>query len=440
MRIRTFSGPDMKAVMAEVRDALGADAVILSTREIKDVGIEVQAAVESTTHRKDEYDHAADTIAREADLERRLREDLLGVIRTETLRSRSEKRIAAETEHGRVASEAIEPQDLHARVREDGWVRTGTLGIVARRIRAPGAIDPDPRMLHGKPPQKPHLNGHAVEVPRKPNAETIRLSRALEFHGIPKLLKADLLRTARGVESEDAASALAHALDMRLSFDPIAALPRRPVMLIGQPGVGKTVTAAKLAARAVLLGRGVDIITTDTLRAGAREQMQSFTSILKEKLISINDAEELEAYLADLKDKKSKRPCIIDTPGTNPYSRTELKDLRKFVKALDVEPVLVAAAGMDAAELCDIAHIFATLGVHRMIMTRLDAARRLGSILAAADSAKLSLAQFSMTPYVARGLSTMNPMSLARLLLDEPGGGNPRTDDPDSPILPEASS
>jgi len=75
-----------------------------------------------------------------------------------------------------------------------------------------------------------------------------------------------------------------------------------------------------------------------------------------------------------------------------------------------------------------------------MIMPRLDAARRLGSILAAADSAKLSLAQFSMTPYIARGLSTMNPMSLARLLLDEPGGGNPRTDDEDPTAPPETLS
>ncbi len=45
-----------------------------------------------------------------------------------------------------------------------------------------------------------------------------------------------------------------------------------------------------------------------------------------------------------------------------------------------------------------------------------------------------------MTPYIARGLSAMNPMSLARLLLDEPGGGNPRTDDLDSTIPPETLS
>jgi flagellar biosynthesis protein FlhF len=63
-----------------------------------------------------------------------------------------------------------------------------------------------------------------------------------------------------------------------------------------------------------------------------------------------------------------------------------------------------------------------------MIATRIDAARRLGSIIAAADTGKLSLAQFSMTPYIARGLSTMNPMSLARLFLDEPGG-NARSDE-----------
>ena len=428
MRVRTFFGTDMKSVMADVREALGADAVILSSRPAKGGGIEIQAAVEGTVRPRSQETASGEEIAREADLERRLREDLLGVIRTETLRSRSQKLAVRET--ARVASEAIDTRALHAQVREDGWVRTGTLGIVSRRIRAPGAIDPDPRMLNGSGTSRhaPRVSANETSN-RKPKEENSRLRRALEFHGVPKLLMVDLLRTARAMDAEDATSALAHALDMRFTFDPIAALPRRPVMLIGGPGAGKTVTAAKLASRAVLLGRGVDIISTDTLRAGAKEQMESFTSILKEELASIGTAEELEAYLTDLRDKGAKRPCIIDTPGTNPYSRSELKDLRKFVKALDVEPVLVAAAGADPGELTDMAHIFATLGVQRMILTRIDAARRLGSILAAADSAKLSLAQFSMTPYIARGLSAMNPMSFARLLLDEPGGGNPHTDE-----------
>src|SRR5262249_33963237 len=140
MRVRTFSGSDTKQVMDEVREALGADAVILSSRPLKGGGIEVQAAVEAAKPRRAQETAAADELAREADLERRLREDLLGVIRTETLRSRSQKRAAAEAARDSHA-ETIEIQ-AGRETREDGWVRTGTLGIVTRRIKAPGAIEP----------------------------------------------------------------------------------------------------------------------------------------------------------------------------------------------------------------------------------------------------------------------------------------------------------
>jgi flagellar biosynthesis protein FlhF len=225
------------------------------------------------------------------------------------------------------------------------------------------------------------------------------------------------------MDTDDLSGSLALALDARFALDPIPALPSRPIMLVGPPGAGKTVTAAKLAARAVLLGRGVDIISTDTLRAGAREQMQSFTSILKEELICSNRPDDLEEHLKRRAAAPKRRPVIIDTPGTNPFSKAEIGDLRKFVKALDVEPVLVIAAGGDAAELTDVAHVFATLGTSRMITTRIDTVRRIGGVLAAADSAKLNLAQVSMTPYIARGLSTLNPMSLARLLLEPRGDG-----------------
>jgi flagellar biosynthesis protein FlhF len=427
MKIRVFTGATMQSVMADVRAGLGPDAVILSTRRLKGGEFEVQAAIEGVRRHAAGGVKAAEAIAREADLERRLRQDLLGVMRTETLRSKSAKRTGAPP-----AKHAEEDKELaaaaHAEVREDGWVRTGTLGIVARRIRAPGAIPPDPSLVARSHETMRRPAPHDQEAAIG-GVDFNRIKRALEFHNVPRLLAADLFKSARVMATEDAASALAYALDLRFTLDPIPALPRRPIMLIGPPGAGKTVTAAKLAARAVLLGRGVDIISTDAVRAGAKEQMESFTSILKEDLVCVNSAAELEAELKDIREREPKRPCIIDTPGTNPYSRTELRDLRKFVRALDIEPVLVAAAGGDAGELSDTAQIFSTLGVERMIVTRIDAARRLGGILAAADSTKLSLAQFSMTPYIGRGLSTMNPMSLSRLLLDEPGA-HPPTNEP----------
>jgi flagellar biosynthesis protein FlhF len=435
MKIRIFNGTTMQTAMADVRAALGPDAVILSSRRLKSGEFEVQAAVETVRRPHADAQKEAEAIAREADLEQRLRQDLLGVMRTETLRSKSAKQ-ASRSQPSHRSDQDLALETIPREVREDGWVRTGTLGIVARRIRAPGAIPPDPRLKAARSATiaNPARRGGAGDG-EDLGSDLERIKRALDFHAVPRLLCADLLKSARAMATEDAVSALAHALDLRFTLDPIPALPRRPVMLVGPPGAGKTVTVAKLAARAVLLGRGVDIISTDTLRAGAREQMQSFTSILKEELVCVNTSAELEAHLQALRTREPKRPCVIDTPGTNPFSRSELRDLRKFVRALDVEPVLVVAAGGEPAEQADMAQIFATLGVQRLIVTRIDAARRLGSILAAADSAKLSLAQFSMTPYIGRGLSTMNPMSLARLLLGEPGAHSASSEI--EPELPE---
>lgn len=440
MKIRIFKSASMQAAMAEVRAELGPDAVILASRRVKTGEFEVQAAVETVRRAAADTHKAAAAIVREADLEQRLRQDLLGVMRTETLRSKSAKRTDRAGPQLPHHDEAIPLSAIPKETREDGWVRTGTLGIVSRRIRAPGAIPADPRLKAARGATVgalPRTAPHTAEIDEH-NHDMERIRRALEFHGVPKLLAADLLKSARQMESEDAASALAYALDLRFTLEPIPALPNRPVMLIGPPGAGKTVTVAKLAARAALLGRGVDILSTDTLRAGAKEQMQSFASILKEELVCVNNSAELETRLSDLRHQEPRRPCFIDTPGTNPFSRAELKDLRSFVRALDVEPVLVVAAGGDAAELSDIAHVFATHGVQRFVVTRIDAARRLGGILAAADGAKLSLAQFSMTPYIGRGLSTMNPMSLARLLLDEPRATtSTATHDPTESDIPE---
>lgn len=439
MKIRVFKTASMQAAMAEVRAALGPDAVILASRRLKTGEFEVQAAVESVRRAGAESHKAAAAIVREADLEQRLRQDLLGVMRTETMRSKSAKRTDRAGPQLPHHDEAIPLSAIPKEVREDGWVRTGTLGIVSRRIRAPGAIPADPRLKAARTTTitaTPRAPAPSIDLGEH-QVDHERIRHALDFHAVPKLLAADLLKSAKQMESEDAVSALAYALDLRFTLEPIPALPNRPVMLIGPPGAGKTVTVAKLAARAVLLGRGVDILSTDTLRAGAKEQMQSFTSILKQELVCVNNSSELEVRLAEMRRQEPRRPCFIDTPGTNPFSRAELKDLRSFVRALDVEPVLVVAAGGDAAELSDIAHVFATHGVQRFIVTRIDAARRLGGILAAADSAKLSLAQFSMTPYIGRGLSTMNAMSLARLLLDEPRTQASATHDHTERDIPE---
>ena len=249
------------------------------------------------------------------------------------------------------------------------------------------------------------------EEERPDAVATIR--QALTFHGTPPRLAERLVQAAGALDTDDPILAFAGALDATFTFAP---LPEpgagRPIMLVGPPGVGKTITTAKLAARATLAGTSVRVITTDTQRAGGVEQLAAFTRLLKLDLETTDTIESLREAVA-----AADHPVYIDTAGTNPFSDTEMDHLSGLVQAADAEPVLVLAAGGDAMESADIAASFAAIGAGRLLVTRLDMARRLGSILAAADAARIRFSDVSITPQVADGLSPINPLSLARLIM-----------------------
>jgi len=240
------------------------------------------------------------------------------------------------------------------------------------------------------------------------------LTEALQFHGLPERLSTRLISLARSIDLEDDESMLAGALDAGFDFSPMNLLPRKPIMLVGQPGAGKTVTIAKLAARAVMAGKSVRVITTDTIRAGGVTQLKAFTDILNTPLEKADAPDILRSAISDAGEDDL---ILIDSPGTNPFNSVEIRDLKRFVSIEGVEPVLVIAAGGDVAESSDIASAWRPLGIKRVIFTRLDATRRYGAIIAAADATGFVLGDVSLSPYVAEGLKVLNPLTMARLLM-----------------------
>ena len=244
-------------------------------------------------------------------------------------------------------------------------------------------------------------------------AKTVR--QALSYHGTPPRLVQRLVESAGGLGIEDPVTAFAAAIEANFEFAPLPQIREDvPAMLIGPPGAGKTVTVAKLAARAILGGRRAGLITTDTQRAGGIEQLRAFARILKLDLKTAHTTAELRRAVAD---SLGGGPLYIDTPGTNPFSDTEMDHLQGLISEAKAEPVLVVAAGGDAMEAADVAASFAAIGATRVLVTRLDMARRIGSILAAADAGRLKFCDVSITPYVADGLSSINALSLARLMM-----------------------
>jgi flagellar biosynthesis protein FlhF len=241
------------------------------------------------------------------------------------------------------------------------------------------------------------------------------LSEILLRHNASNEVMDTIVTAAMLVGGEDPRRVLTHSLGNLFTFAPDMGADR-PLMLVGSPGVGKTLATAKLAARAALAGQETAVITTDTVRAGGLEQLSAFTRILNIKLRGAKSPREMVDHIAEAREGGARR-IIIDTGGTNPFDPMEMKDLAKYLQAAPVDAAFVMPGGLDADESGEMARVYAMLGVSGLLPTRLDIARRLGGVLAAAHKGGMSFALATHTSGVADGVMALTPSSLAGLLM-----------------------
>jgi flagellar biosynthesis protein FlhF len=260
----------------------------------------------------------------------------------------------------------------------------------------------------------------------RPSTGAAAVIQALNDHGAPVGLIDKMLDAVPASDTATPEIVLAAALGAQLKFQPIEEKLLRPVMLVGPPGSGKTVAAAKLAARARLDGRDCLLISAEAGRAGGGARLAAFAQILKMEM----HAAEGNAAFAELTRTANGRATFIDSASVNPFDPGEMSELASAAAAGGAEPVLVLAAGGDPLESAEIARAFGAIGAVRMIATRLDTARRHGGILAAAN-AGLALAELGASPTIGDGLQPASAASLARALLERIGA--PAT------ALPEAN-
>jgi flagellar biosynthesis protein FlhF len=258
------------------------------------------------------------------------------------------------------------------------------------------------------------LHEMLAEASRTPAGEVVR--DALLEHGVPGRLAERLVNAVHASGLDDPAKALASALENGFAFAPLPehSAPR-PFMLVGPPGVGKSMAVAKLTARSALKNRRVGVITCDNVRAGASEQLAAFTRILQIDLVSARGPESLQRAAEAA--QSHYEIVFIDSPGLNPFKQTDMEYLSSLAEAANVEPILVLAAGGDALEAAEIGEAFATMGATRLLATRLDTTRRLGSIMAAADAAPMMFCDVSSTPHVVNGVIAISAASMARMIL-----------------------
>ena len=186
----------------------------------------------------------------------------------------------------------------------------------------------------------------------------------------------------------------------------------RPLMLVGPPGGGKTLTAARLATRLVLAGVTPLVITADGKRAGAVEQLAAFTRLLGLSLVAASQPASLRQALSG---RVADAPVVIDAPGLDLFDRAQRAEMMDLAATTNAVMALVLPAGLDPAEAADLATAGMQAGATLLIATRLDLVRRLGGVLAAAE-AGLAMAEAGIGPGAADGLVPLTPEFLAARL------------------------
>lgn len=161
------------------------------------------------------------------------------------------------------------------------------------------------------------------------------------------------------------------------------------VALIGPTGVGKTTTTAKLAARAVVRygADKVALLTTDSYRIGAHEQLRIYGKILGVAVHAVRDTEDLRLTLSGL---KQKHLVLIDTIGMGQRDSRMAAQAEMF-NATGVQRLLLLNATSSGDTLNDVVCMYNGAGVVGCIPTKLDEAVTFGTVLDVAMRHKLTL-------------------------------------------------
>ncbi|WP_107709032.1 flagellar biosynthesis protein FlhF [Campylobacter concisus] len=173
---------------------------------------------------------------------------------------------------------------------------------------------------------------------------------------------------------------------------------QRIMMLVGPTGVGKTTTLAKLAARFAYGNEKrykTGIITLDTYRIGAVEQLFQYAKMMK---LPILDVIEIDDFQNAIKQLNYCDVILIDTTGNSQYDKEKLERLDKFLKhsGAKIDVNLVLSAGSKVEDLIEIYNGFSFLDIDTLIITKFDETKIFGNVFSLIYETNTPVSYFSV--------------------------------------------
>ncbi|MBP3780579.1 MAG: flagellar biosynthesis protein FlhF [Selenomonas sp.] len=451
MQIKVVKASSMKEAMEQVKDELGSDAVILHTKKYREGGImgynakevvEVTAAIEENNDDSRikarakrslpvDKDKAAgghfDVVSPAAPV---MPSNVLNQYKTngtETGVRMAEAPIAAPSFQPLMP----EPQHVVTPVEQPKEDKE-----VTAQSEAPQAVPPvvvasnpeDAEKIHKLEAELAQMKTLLTQVMSKDQPQDeVSLQEALRRQEVDEDILRDMAaKTAAGdmlIDSLDkrAPEVLAGYLDGKLNFAEGITLNKhgvRIVALIGATGVGKTTTLAKIAARFVLEKNiRAALITADTYRISAVEQLKTYSDIIGLPLEIVYTPEELKVAIHRHRDKDL---ILIDTAGRSQHNEYQMKELQDFL-AVDsrIEKHLVMSATTKNRDVADILQKFSVCNPGRVIFTKTDETSSLGMIVNLLADKEIALSFMTNGQSVPDDIVPATADKLAALLLRE---------------------
>ncbi len=437
MKIKRFFAKDMRAALAQVKDTLGSDAVIMSNKKVSG-GIEIVAAVDYDEPKID----VAQKPATPAFMD--MSEDQVSLSSSNHVRAQAKTNPPAAPDS---LQALLEKQ--HNRLHQQIANQNEELDMPqwAKALQGSGdkqQIQTQPKReyeTHAKPNSAKASNAE-MEAMREEMASL----RSLLTHQVSSLMSEQKKRTdpvgamleTKLIEAEfsvPVAKKLAELSQHYAPADLVRALPQSlanmldnqgddvvrqggVVALVGPTGVGKTTTLAKLAAR-FAAHHGSDqvaLVTTDHYRIGAFEQLATYGKIMGCPVKQAQDMDELEQILYQFRNKKL---VLIDTAGMGQRDMRlcqQLDDLTKNSR-LPIRSYLVLPATAQRRVLQDAVVRFKRIPLSGAILTKLDESVSLSAALSVLIQSGLPLSYVTDGQRVPEDMQVADTLALAKQAL-----------------------
>lgn len=441
MQTRTFQAANMTEAMELVKAELGPDAMIISSRKERRGGIlgfftkpvfRITATVAAPQRTVSPY---REEPVREESTRDEFRKSMLEPLARELkeLRERVDSMVTKESaarQESTTCPSAAEQETVTAlRDFSNGEMASAEMQELKKLLLRTVQSEADSAVVAGSV-QGGILSGNpacaAAERGAKDMVPLAKISATLHEAGLVESIIHTLIDKVRNSENppageQDLMKQLKEAIESIVKCSGPIRMKRngtRIVALVGPTGVGKTTTIAKLAAH-YTVGRKVKIalVTIDTFRVGAVEQLKTYSRIMGLPLEVASTPKELEKALAAHTDKDL---ILIDTVGRSPKDKDTIESLRKMLdSSFSIETHLCVAATTRERELRGIVESFGALPLNRLLFTKLDESSSFGSIINLHVENKLPLSYFTRGQRVPEDIEPVTTRKVAELIFGD---------------------